>query len=100
MSAAYATIPPETAALRLCKMKGEDLILCERVRFPGGVSAVDTTLRRAAISGQVGPVGETGDYWADILDENGDLIETVGLDRDTYSSLKNRWMRCKVEASK
>jgi hypothetical protein len=97
MSITYAAIPNEIAGLRLCRIRGEELILCERVLFHGGAGAVDVTLRRAALFGQVGPVGETGDYWADMLDKNGDLFDTIKLDRSTYNSLKNRWMRCRVE---
>ncbi|MCW3477389.1 hypothetical protein OL599_22730 [Rhodovastum sp. RN2-1] len=92
-------LPPETQGLRLCKVIHGRLAMCEGVRFPGGAPAVDTVLRRAAISGRVGPVGETGDYWADLLDANGDWFDTVALGRDAWNSLKNHWMRCKVESA-
>lgn len=89
-------LPAGTVGLRLCKMRGEDLTLCETVIFEGGLTAVETTLRRAAISGPVGPVGETGDYWADLMDEKQDWIETIALSRGAWRSLKSRWMRCRI----
>lgn len=90
-------IPKEAKGLRLCKMVGDQLRLSEPVIFARGAKAVETTLRRAAISGKVGPVGETGDYWADILTDPGTWVDTVALDRKSWNSLKNHWMRCKME---
>ena len=83
--------------LRLCKVVNEKLILCDPVQFTRGTSALKTTLNRASISGDVGPVGETGDFWADLLIENGDWIDTVKLDRKSWNILKNKWARCKIE---
>lgn len=94
---AIKDIPEAATGLRLCKMVGDELVLAEEVQFPGGLASVDVTLRRAAISGQVGPVGETGDWWADIFDAKGDMIETIALDRRSWNALKNRWMRCRIE---
>jgi len=91
-------LPPDATGLRLARLTGkDDLILCEAIRFPGGRAAVDTVLRRAAISGRVEIGGDIRDHFADILDETGSIIETVALDRRSYSALKNRWMRCRVE---
>lgn len=81
-------VPDWATGLRLCKVVGEKLNMSEEVQFIKGRAAVDTVLRRAAICGSVGPVGETGDYWADFLNENGDWAETVALDRDSWNSLK------------
>lgn len=89
-------VPPNAVGLRLCKMAGDDLVLCESVRFLDGAPAVDTALRRAAISGPVGPIGETGDQWADILNNDGDWFDTIALSRSAWNALKNRWMRCKI----
>ena len=90
-------VPENAIGLRLCKVVGETLIMCEPVIFNNGQPAVDTVLRRASISGQVGPIGETGDFWADFLiDDIGTWEETVALDRDAWNSLKNHWMRCKI----
>jgi hypothetical protein len=58
---------------------------------------VDTTLRRAAISGRVELGGKPVDFFADILDHNHDILETVALDRHSYAALKNHWMRCKLQ---
>lgn len=91
-------IPKEAKGLRLCKMVGDQLHLSEPVIFTRGAKAVETILRRAAISGKVGPIGETGDYWADILTDPNNWIDTVALDRESWNSLKNHWMRCKMES--
>lgn len=91
-------LPSEAVGLRLAKItKADELILCEPVEFVGGRAAVDTVLRRAAISGPVGPVGEAGDFFADILDADGSMIETIALSRKAWNSLKNHWMRCRID---
>lgn len=89
-------IPQETSGLRLCKVVRDQLVMCESVVFEGGWRAVDTILRRAAVHGKVGPVGETGDFWADLIDTDYDLIETIKLSREAWNGLKNHWMRCKL----
>lgn len=92
-------LPTDAAGIRLCKVVGDDLILCETIIFTHGAPAVDTVLRRAAISGKVGPVGETGDFWADLMNAAGDtMVETVALDRASWNAIKNKWARCKIEA--
>lgn len=100
MAEPLLTIPPEAVGVRLARInrKGE-LILCESVRFTQGATAVNTTLRRAWVSGRVEVGGKIADHFADLLNEAGDIIETVALDARSYSSLKNRWMRCRVEPS-
>jgi len=95
-------LPADAVGLRLCKIVGgEDLRLCEAVRFTRGRPAVDMVLRRAAISGRVEiePKGPLPDYFADIMDSNGAMIGNVALDRESFNALKNRWMRCKYEPS-
>lgn len=57
-------------------------------------------LRRAALSGrvEVEPEGPLPDFYADVLiDESGSWDATVALDRNSYNSLKNRWMRCRLD---
>lgn len=93
------SVPDWATGLRLCKVVGENLRMSEGVQFLNGNAGVDTVLRRAAISGTVGPIGETGNYWADFLNADGDWAETIALDRDAWNSLKNHWMRCKMVAS-
>lgn len=90
-------IPVEVHAVRLHKIVRGDLVACEAIAFAGGATAVDTTLRRAAISGRVEIGGEIADHFADLLDEDGDLIETVSLDARSYKALKTRWMPTKHE---
>jgi hypothetical protein len=90
-------LPDETVGLRLCRHRGDDLILYEGIRFAAGRDGADTVLRRAALAGRVEVGGEIQDHFADVLDDNGDIIETVSLDRGSFNSLKNHWMRCKVD---
>src|SRR5690348_3987750 len=92
-------LPNDACGLRLCKIVGDDLRLCEAVKFTRGRAAVDTVLRRAAISGdvEIEPSGELLDFFADVLDENGDMVGNVALDRRSFNALKNHWMRCKYE---
>lgn len=91
-------LPLDAIGLKLHKIVGEKLLACESVFFTAGASAVNTVLRRAAISGRVEIGGEIGDFFADILtDHDGTWSETVALDSDSYRSLKNHWMRCKLE---
>ena len=91
-------IPNNVVGLRLCKVtKADKLILCEAIEFKKGAPAVDMVLRRAAIFGPIGPIGETGDYWADLMIANGDWIDTIALSRDAWNGLKNYWMRCRIE---
>lgn len=93
-------LPNNATGLRLARITPQDeLILCEPVQFTAGLPSVDTVLRRAAISGRVEIDGDIGDHFADVLDRDGDIIETVALDAASYRALKNRWMRCKVDRS-
>ena len=90
-------VPAEARAVCLYKHVGDELRACETVGFLEGAAAIDTTLRRAAISGRVEVGGQTVDHFADLLDANGSIIETVALDARSYKALKTRWMRCKLE---
>lgn len=91
-------LPKSAAGLRLARItRKEELILCEAMRFDGGWAAVDTVLRRANVSGRVEVGGKIADHFADVLDDKGDIVETVSLDRASYHALKTKWMRCKVE---
>lgn len=91
-------LPVETVGLRLCKMfPGDELRLCEGVRFTNGLPAVNTVLRRAGLAGRVEVGGKNQDHWADVLDDTGDWIETVALDAASFRSLKGHWMRCRYE---
>lgn len=91
-------ILPETCGLRLCKIgAGDNLRMAEDVVFAAGRPAVLTTLARARLAGHVGGgIDRTTDFWADQLDRNGDHIGEIRLDRGSWNSLKNRWMRCKM----
>lgn len=93
-------LPTDTIGLQLYKINSrEELIACEMVIFKRGRSAVDTVLRRAGLSGrvEVEPEGELPDYYADVIvDESGTFEASVALDRNSYSALKNHWMRCKL----
>ncbi|MBP7339722.1 hypothetical protein [Niveispirillum sp.] len=89
-------VPGSAHAVRLYCVVKDEAVPCEAVQFAGGAGAIDTVLRRAAISGRVEIGGEVEDHFADLLDGSGDMVETVALDRASYSALKNRWMRCRV----
>lgn len=89
-------LPKAAAGLCLCKTANGRSVICEEVIFTGGLEALRVTLSRAALAGRVGPLGETGTYWADVLDAKGDMIDNLSLDRDSWNSLKNHWMRCRV----
>lgn len=93
----FETLPQTAVGLRLARVAGDDLILCEAMRFDGGYSAVRTVLRRANVSGRVEIGGEIANHFADVLDDQGDIVETVALDAKSYRALKTKWMRCKVE---
>lgn len=93
-------VPEDAAGLRLCKIVQPDdtLVLCEPVIFLKGRGAILTVLNRASISGHVG--GEprrTDDFWVDVLDGAEDHVSEVRLDRGSWNSLKNKWMRCRVD---
>ena len=94
----FENLAKEAVGLRLGRIKRNgDLTLCEAIRFDDGRDAVHVTLRRAALSGRVEIEGNIENHLADVLNDNGDLVQTIALDRDSYSALKNHWMRCKVE---
>jgi hypothetical protein len=101
-------IPIEARGLRLCVIRktkdGERLDLCEPVIFTKGYSSVITVLRRAKICGHIGKFGQSineygGDWWADVMNADGDWIDVIPMSRDAWNSLKNHWMRCKLEVA-
>lgn len=93
-----AELPEDAVGLQLFKIDRKDeLIACEGVRFARGRAAVDTVLRRAAISGRVDIGGKINDHFADVLDDDGSIVETVALDARSYRALNSRWMRCRLE---
>lgn len=94
----FDNLPAEAVGLRLARIdRSERLILCEAMRFDGGRAAVHTVLRRAQVSGRVEIGGDIADHFADVLDDNGDIVETVSLDARSYKALKTKWMRCRVD---
>lgn len=93
-------IPSNVVGLRLCRAKGDVLRMCQNVTFTRGAIGVDIVLRRAQLAGNVGPIGETGDWWADLtLDNDGTWMETIALSAEAWRSLKNHLMRCKYVRS-
>lgn len=95
-------LPDAACGLKLYKINSRGaLIACESAIFAGGRDAVNTTLRRAGISGrvEVEPSGDLPDFYADVLTSaDGDWEASVALDRKSYAALKNHWMRCKLES--
>ena len=91
-------LPEEAVGLRLARIDSRDnLILCETCMFKDGRGAVQTTLVRASLAARVDIGGEIKDHFADVMDAEQSIIEIVALDAKSYSSLKNHWMRCKVD---
>lgn len=100
VSELLAALPQDAVGLQLYRIdRADNLIACEPMRFLKGRSAVATTLRRAQLSGRVEIGGDILNHFADVLNDAGDMVETVALDSKSYGALKNRWMRCKVEHS-
>ena len=98
LAAGRIPVPAKAVGLKLYRIDKQDrLIGCELVIFTNGRSAVETTLMRAAISGRVEVGGKIEDHYADIYVDPHTWVETVALDRNSYSALKNHWMRCKTE---
>lgn len=79
--------------------RNDNLVACELVIFRNGASAINTTLRRAALSGvvKVEPFDERMDYFADVFVSETEFTQSILLDRKSYASLKNRWMRCRLD---
>lgn len=100
MGEALEKLHADAIGLKLYRMApGDVLKACETVIFAKGRDAVDTVLRRAAISGRVEIDGKNEDHWADVIvDHDGTWDQSVALDARSYKALKTRWMRCKVEA--
>jgi len=93
-------LDPDAVGLRLYKHDADNnLRACELVIFAGGAQAINTVLRRAALSGTVKcePFDEAPDFFADVYTDEHTWTQTVLLDRNSYASLKNHWMRCKLE---
>lgn len=88
-------VPLEAVTVRLCKMSGEVLRLCEPVRFLKGAAAIDTVLRRAQLAGlvQVGDDVDLQEHWADLLDVDGGMVSHAALDAGSFRALKYCWMR-------
>lgn len=84
----------------LCRHVGDKLKITEPTMFVDGAQAVDTVLRRAQLAGrtEVWQAGQLPDYFADLLDENEEIIGHVMLDRGSFNALKNHRMRCKYVA--
>jgi hypothetical protein len=60
-------LPTEAVGLQIGRLKGDDLVMCEAMRFPNGRAGVELVLRRAAISGRVEIEGEIEDHLAEGL---------------------------------
>lgn len=100
MTSSRLWLDPRAVGLRLYRhTRSGDLIGCELVMFDGGNAALDTVLRRAAVSGAVvvDGVDETTDYFADLYSDPDNWIQQIALDRHSYRSLKNRWARCRED---
>lgn len=87
-------VPTECVGIRLYKDFGNDHIRgTERVDFKEW-SGLETTLRRAALSGkiEIGEDIELGLFFADLYDAEGDIVTHVNLDAGSFKALKEKWM--------
>jgi len=92
-------VPSNAVVVKLFRINSrEELIACESMLFTSSEN-FEMILRRAAISGRVelGAEAKIQNHFADLQDKDENLIATVALDAKSYGSLKNKWMRCKVE---
>lgn len=92
---------PEARGLCLYRHdRNDNLISNELIMFDGGAPAINTVLRRAAISGRVviEPFDDPIDYFADVYVDESTWVQTILLDAKSYKILKYKWMRCKVES--
>lgn len=73
----------------------DNLLAYECVELEKGASAVRLALRRARISGKVVLESDTTDrietYFADINNEDGDITNTVLLDKKSFTHLKYKF---------
>lgn len=90
-------VPEDAVTVVLYKIVREELIGCEPVTFTDGAPAIDTVLRRAKLSGRVEVGGEHENYFADLLDADQSMVATVALDAKSYGTLKNHWMRTRID---
>jgi hypothetical protein len=90
-------LPTDACIVRLYKIIKEELIACNAAEFYDKRKAIDIVLRRAALAGRVEIEGDIKDHFADVYNTNGDMVATVALDASSYRSLKNKWMKCKIE---
>lgn len=92
-------VPDTTVGIKLYRLKGEHLIACEAVRLVRGAHGVQTVLMRAQIIGRVEIGGKINDHFADLLDDDYSITETVALDAKSYGELKRRQLKVKIEAA-
>lgn len=90
-------IPEGVTGIRLCKIVKGELIQCVPVFFAKGAPAVNMIFLRAAVCGKVGPIGEAGDFWADLMTPDGCWVETVALSREAWKSIKGHWAPTKID---
>lgn len=90
-------LPETVVGLQLFRIVRDEAVACEPMRFDGGRLAVECVLNRAAVSGRVEVGGEIWDHFADALDADGNIVETVALDARSYRAMKTKWMRCRIE---
>jgi hypothetical protein len=74
-------LPQTTHALQLVRCGKEAFVYYEAVTFPNGPRAIcDMYLRRASICGKIGE-GVASAYTMDILDEDGDTLIELPIER-------------------
>lgn len=92
-------LPETTHAMRLVRTDARNnrFVYYEGITFPGGPrSGCDMYLRRASICGKIGDAGIGSDYTLDILNENGDILEELPIERKAARYLIEK-LRIRVE---
>ena len=87
-------VPKNVTGIRLVRKVVEELRVYEAVYFTRGCVGVCTTLRQCMVWDK-DPETEYG--LADLIDEQGDIVDEVPLDRERFQTLRRK-LRCHVEA--
>lgn len=84
-------IDKTAVGIRLCWVnKKEELLLFDTVYFKGKHAGVCRELSICSISGSLDVGAKLETYFADIINDDGDIVNNVALDRGSFRTLKNR----------
>lgn len=86
-------VPTGAFALRLFRvdLNKNRFLNYEAITFPNNPrSGCDMMLRRAAVSGEIKEIEHGERLGVDVLDEGGDILETLGLTRQSFQYLRRK----------